>query len=411
MESLIFHIDVNSAFLSWTSLERLENGDTLDLRTIPSAIGGDRESRHGIVLAKSVPAKVFGVKTGEPIAQALRKCESLVLAKPDHEMYRRRSREMMELLRTFTPDLEQLSIDECFLDFAPIAHRYASAEEAAHIIADTIHQKLGFTVNIGIAPNKLLAKMASDFEKPNKVHTLYKEEIPTKMWPLPIEDLYMVGKSSSTRLRALGITTIGELAHTPQDFLVREFKSHGTLMWEYANGIAPDKVCSEVSKAKGIGNSTTLSADVTNAADAKQILLALSEQVAARLRDAGQLANSVTVEIKYHTFQSTSHQCALLSPTNVTNVIYDVSCRLFDEMWNKTPVRLLGIRTTKLIDEDEPVQMNLFDMDFSVPPTADTASALSSEKQQRLDAALDSIKNRFGESAVVRGSFLPPKED
>lgn len=411
MEPLIFHIDVNSAFLSWTSLERLENGDTLDLRTIPSAIGGDRESRHGIILAKSVPAKVFGVQTGEPIARALRKCESLVLAKPDHAMYHRRSKEMMELLRTFTPDLEQLSIDECFLDYAPIAHRYASAEAAARIIADTIYEKLGFTVNIGIAPNKLLAKMASDFEKPNKIHTLYKEEIPTKMWPLPIEDLYMVGKSSSSRLRALGITTIGELAHTPQDFLMREFKSHGTLMWEYANGIAPAKVCSEIPKAKGIGNSTTLSADITNAADARQVLLALSEQVAERLRDAGQLAGSVTVEMKYHTFQSTSHQRALLSPTNATNLIYDVSCQLFDELWNNTPIRLLGIRTTKLIDESEPVQMNLFDMDFSVPQTKNTTAIPSGEKQQRLDAALDSIKNRFGKNAVMRGSFLPPKEE
>lgn len=411
-EPCIFHIDVNSAFLSWTSLERLEQGETLDLRTIPSVIGGDQESRHGVVLAKSVPAKAFGIQTGEPIAKALRKCESLVLARPDHAMYHRRSQQLMELLRTFTPDLEQLSIDECFLDFTPISHRYASPEEGGRIIADTIHEKLGFTVNVGIAPNKLLAKMASDFEKPNKIHTLYKEEIPLKMWPLPIEDLYMVGKSSAGRLRSLGITTIGELAHSPKDFLEREFKSHGVLMWEYANGIAPSTVCSEVSKLKGVGNSTTLSSDVTNAENAKKILLALAEQVSGRLRKSEQLAGSVTIEIKYHTFQSTSHQRALLSPTNSTKPIYEAACQLFDELWNRTPIRLLGIRTGKLIDEGAPVQMNLFDMDFSVPTkTASLQTTPSGEKQKKLDAALDQIKTRFGEDAVVRGSFLTEKEE
>lgn len=401
MEPLIFHIDVNSAFLSWTAIEQLEHGETLDLRTVPSIVGGDRESRHGIVLAKSVSARAFGIKTGEPIAKALQKCESLILAKPDHAMYQRRSHELMELLRTFTPDIEKLSIDECFLDFAPISNHYASPLEGAQVISDTIYKKLGFTVNIGIAPNKLLAKMASDFEKPNKIHTLYPKEISTKMWPLPIEDLYMVGKSSSTRLRSLGITTIGELAHTQKDFLFREFKSHGILMWEYANGIAPNQICSDISKLKGVGNSTTLSKDVTNSFDAKKVLLALAEQVSGRLRHSAQLAGSVTVEIKYNTFQSTSHQKPLLSATNSTKPIYDASCQLFDELWNQTPIRLLGIRTGKLLDEGDPIQLNLFDMDFSD----------SGNKQQKLDAALDNIKERYGSEAVVRGSFLSPKNN
>ena len=258
MEPVIFHIDVNSAFLSWTAIEQLKNGSTVDLRTIPAIIGGDREIRHGIVLAKSISAKTFGIKTGEPVAHALRKCESLVITRPDHAMYRQYSKQLMTLLRTFTPDIEQLSIDECFLDFTPIAYQYESPIAGATLISKTVKEQLGFTVNIGIAPNKLLAKMASDFEKPDRIHTLWKEEIPKKLWPLPIEDLYMVGKSSSTRLRSLGITTIGELAHTDKDFLMREFKSHGLLMWEYANGIAPAEVHSTVEKLKGVGNSTTL---------------------------------------------------------------------------------------------------------------------------------------------------------
>lgn len=402
MEPVIFHIDVNSAFLSWTAIEQLKNGSTVDLRTIPSIIGGDRESRHGIVLAKSTSAKTFGIKTGEPVAHALRKCESLVIARPDHAMYRQYSKQLMTLLRTFTPDIEQLSIDECFLDFTPIAYQYESPIAGATLISKTVKEQLGFTVNIGIAPNKLLAKMASDFEKPDRIHTLWKEEIPKKLWPLPIEDLYMVGRSSSARLRSLGITTIGELAHTDKDFLIREFKSHGLLMWEYANGIAPAEVHSTVEKLKGVGNSTTLAQDVSNADDAKKVLLALAEQVSSRLRKSNQLAQSVTVEIKYSTFQRTSHQKVLLFPTNSTQPIYELSCRLFDELWNHTPIRLLGIRTGKLLDEDAPVQMTLFDSGYLES---------KSEKQQKLDAALDQIKSRYGENAVIRGSFFPEKEE
>lgn len=402
MEPIIFHIDVNSAFLSWTAIEQLKNGSDTDLRSIPAIIGGDRESRHGIVLAKSTSAKAFGIQTGEPVAHALRKCEALVIARPDHAMYQDYSKRLMTLLRSFTPDIEQLSIDECFLDFTPIAHKYESPLAGAAIISKTVKRELGFTVNIGIAPNKLLAKMASDFEKPDRIHTLWKEEIPKKLWPLPIEDLYMVGKSSSTRLRSLGITTIGELAHTDKSFLVREFKSHGSLMWEYANGIAPAEVHSTVEKLKGVGNSTTLSQDVSDADEAKKVLLALAEQVSSRLRKSGQLAQSVTVEIKYHTFQSTSHQKALLFPTNSTQPIYELSCRLFDELWNHTPVRLLGIRTGKLLDEEEPIQMNLFE-----PGYLDA----SSQKQKKLDEALDKIKSRYGENAVIRGSLFPEKEE
>lgn len=406
MESIIFHIDVNSAYLSWTAIEELKNGSETDLRLIPSIIGGSRKNRHGVVLAKSVPAKSFGIHTGEPVAHALRKCETLTIAPPDHAMYHRYSQRLMDLLHTYTPDIEKLSIDECYLDFGPIAHKYESPLAAAKIISEEIKRQLGFTVNIGIAPNRLLAKMASDFEKPDKIHTLFKEEIPKKLWPLPIEDLYMVGKSSSSRLRSLGITTIGELAHTDREFLTREFKSHGALMWEYANGIASSEICSDSGKLKGVGNSTTLPKDVTTAPEAKKVLLSLAEQVSSRLRDASQLAQSVTVEIKYYDFRTSSHQRPLLFPANATKPIYDLSCRLFDELWEGTPIRLLGIRTGKLLDEDEPIQMNLFELGTLPESTPRPTDA----KQKKLDAALDEIKERFGENAVVRGSLLAEKE-
>ncbi len=366
----IFHIDVNSAYLSWTAIEKLKENPTLDLRTIPSIIGGDTKSRHGIVLAKSIPAKKFGIRTAEPVAAAFRKCPSLHMEPPDRELYKKRSRELMSLLHTYTPDIEQVSIDECYLDFTPIAHQFSSAPAAAREIASRIRDELGFTVNIGIAPNKLLAKMASDFEKPDRVHTLFPEEIPDKMWPLPVGDLFMVGHSSAERLNSLGIRTIGDLARTDPEFLRLHFKSHGTAMWEHANGIDRSAVDSEEHDRKGIGNSVTLPEDITRTDDARKILLKLAEQVSSRLRNAGQIAGTVTVEIKYSTFRSCSRQTQPLTPVSTADALYQCACQLFDELWNGSPVRLLGIRTSRLAPAGTPVQLSLFDLDFSAPRTA-----------------------------------------
>lgn len=415
---LIFHIDVNSAFLSWTAQKLLEEDpESVDLRTIPAIIGGDEKTRHGIVLAKSVPAKKFGIHTAEPVASALRKCPGLVMVPPDRPLYKKRSQELMELLRSYTPDIQQISIDECFLDFTPIRHLFPSPEAGARRIADRIRDELGFTVNVGIAPNKLLAKMASDFEKPDKVHTLYPEEIPSKMWPLPVSDLYMVGHASAERLTQLGIRTIGDLAHADPAFLQLHFKSHGKTMWEYANGIDTSPLDPEIHELKGIGNSTTLSQDVLTAKEAKQVLLELAEQVSSRLRKAHQIATTVTVEIKYSTFRSCSRQTQLYTPSAQSNTLYECACRLFDQLWNGSPIRLLGIRTSKLLAEDAPVQLSLFSFGLSTEEKSSQDPAPiqpDPEKQKRLDAAMDQIRRRFGSDAVMRGTFLkapPPKKD
>lgn len=400
MENIIFHIDVNSAYLSWSALQALKNGAAVDLRTIPSIIGGDRQRRHGVVLAKSLPAKKYGVATGEPIVNALRKCPGLVIAPPEHDLYSERSRELMELLLKITPDIEQASIDECFLDFGPVAHRYESPEAAAASMKDHIRDRLGFTVNIGISDRKVLAKMASDFKKPDLVHTLYSSEIGKKMWPLPISSLYMCGKSSVETFRNLEINTIGELAHADRDIIHAHLKSHGLLLWDYANGIDPSIVITEPPEAKGIGNSTTLSKDATNRDEAHKTLLLLAESVSARLRDVSQCAGMISTEIKYHTFHSVSHQKTLLSPTDTTAEIYRTACTLFDELWDQTPIRLLGIRTSKLTANTEPVQMNLFDL------TAGEVTSITSEKQKQLEHALDDIRHKYGDDAIVRGSLI-----
>ena len=401
MKQIIFHIDVNSAYLSWTAVEQLKHGAKVDLRTVPSIIGGNQESRHGVVLAKAPLAKRYGIRTGEPVAQAFRKCPDLVMAPPDHKMYQEYSRRLMEFLKTYTPDIEQVSVDECFLDFTGISYLYSSPVEAAFAMKDAIYKKFGFTVNVGISVNHLLAKMASDFEKPNKVHTLFPEEIPTKMWQLPISDLYMAGKSSVNVLHKLEIRTIGELAKSDPKLLELHLKSHGRTLWEFANGIDHEKVRRGHVENKGIGNSTTLAKDAVTEEEAKKVLLMLSESVAGRLRKEKQRAGMVSVEVKYHTFQTVSHQKQLEEASNADQVIYQAACELFLELWNGEPVRLLGIRTSKLKDESEPVQMSIFDF-----PKVQKEQSVKNEKHQKLDRALDEIRKKYGEDAVQKGTLL-----
>ena len=405
MEHIIFHIDVNSAYLSWSALSLLEKGSKTDLRQIPAIIGGDMEKRHGVVLAKSIPAKKYGIVTGEPIVNAMRKCPFLRLEAPDHHLYAEKSRQLMQLLSDICPEIEQVSVDECYMDYTPISHLYPSPYEAAIMIKDKVRDTFGFTVNIGISDRKILAKMASDFRKPDLVHTLYSYEIKEKMWPLPVSSLFMCGKSSVEVLRKLEIETIGQLAGTDKKILEAHLKSHGTLLWEYANGIDDSPVVSTPPDSKGVGNSTTLSKDVTEREEACKTLLSLSESVAARLRKAGQLAGMVSVEIKYNNFRSVSHQTMLSSPSDTSRIIYDTACRLFDELWDHSPIRLLGVRTSKLVSATEPIQLSLFDLNA----VAGNEKEPAFEKLAALDKALDDIRNKFGNDAVVRGSLLSPK--
>ena len=402
MKSIIFHIDVNSAFLSWSAIENLKNGADVDLRLIPSIIGGDMSRRHGVVLAKSLPAKAYGIKTGEPVINAFRKCPSLVTQAPDHALYTKRSHELMNYLSSVCPDIEQVSIDECYMDFSPISSGYPSPEAAAAEIKDHIRETFGFTVNVGISDKKVLAKMASDFKKPDLVHTLYSYEIREKMWPLPVSSLYMCGKSSVDTLRKLEIMTIGDLAKADPKILFYHLKSHGRLLWNYANGVDDSAVEPESADAKGIGNSVTLASDALTAPDCHRVLLNLADTVAGKLRASSQAAGMVSTEIKYNTFQSVSHQTTLDVPVCSADMIYETACSLFDEIWNQTPVRLLGIRTSKLVPKDEPVQLSLFDLEKTKP---------RNEKKEKLDAALFDIRKKYGENSVVRGSFLHTKEE
>lgn len=400
MAPIIFHIDVNSAYLSWTAVEQLKNGSAVDLREIPAIIGGDQKSRHGVVLAKSTAAKRYGIRTGEPVANAFRKCPNLTMYPPDHKMYREKSRRLMEYLRTFTKEIEQVSVDECYMDFTGIADRWNSPVDGAVEIKDGIRERFGFTVNIGISTNKLLAKMASDFEKPDRIHTLYPEEIKEKMWPLPVGELYMAGRSSVEVLKKLEINTIGDLAQADLKLIMLHLKSHGKMLWEFANGIGTSVVQSEPDEAKGIGNSTTLREDAVTMEEIRPVFARLAQSVGGRLEKAGKKAGMVSMEIKYYDFRTVSHQIQMDKPTNDPEVLKETACSLFLEIWSGEPVRLLGIRTSKLTDEAAPEQLSIFDIEMPKEPD---------EKHKRLKNAMDELNRRFGEGSVMKASLMPKK--
>jgi len=253
---LIFHVDVNSAFLSWEATHRLEQDpDAQDLRLINAVIGGDEVQRHGIVLAKSPSAKQYGIQTGEPLAHARKKCPNLVVVPPNHALYAEYSKRFIRILEEVAPVIEQCSIDEAFCDMTGTTGLYGDPVIFANKLKDRIYRELGFTVNIGISTNKLLAKMASDFKKPNLVHTLFPEEISSKLWPLPLEDLFGIGKSTAKRLHSLGFRTIGDLARANRQYLISNFKSQGEYIWNSANGIASADLTYIPPANKGYGKS------------------------------------------------------------------------------------------------------------------------------------------------------------
>ena len=387
----ILHIDVNSAYLSWEAAYRLQHGASLDLRDVPSVVGGDEEKRHGIVLTKSIPAKKCGIHTGEVLWQARSKCPDLIIIPPDYSLYMQCSNALMDLLSEYSPLIERYSVDECFLD---ITQSLGSNDpfSLAQEISKKIKNTLGFTVNIGISTNKLLAKMGSELEKPDKVHTLYPHEIPKKMWPLSIKELFMVGRSTAPKLYRLNIFSIGQLARTDPDFLTAHFKSFGKVLWRYANGIDDSPVNPFGSVAKGIGNSTTTPFDVESENEAFLFLLSLVETASSRLRSARLLAQVVSVSIRKTDLTFFSHQRKLFTPTDNTESLFKTVKALFKELWDGLPLRHLGVAFSSLCN-DQFCQASLFE-------------EAQIYKKKVLDSSIDAIRLNYGDTSVVRGSFI-----
>lgn len=396
-ERVVFHIDANSAFLSWSAAYRvLVLGEREDLRQIPSVVAGDRDSRHGIILAKSIPAKKYGIHTGEPLFQAMEKCPGLKVVEPDYRLYVECSRRMIALLRQISPVVEQYSIDEAWMDMTGTRGLYGPPVQAAEMLRERVYRELGFTVNVGVSCNKLLAKMAGDFEKPNKVHSLFPKEIPEKLWPLPVRDLFLVGPATERKLRRLGITTIGELAKADVVQLRRLLGKQGETIWHFANGRNAEPVRPVPLENKGYGNSITLPRDVLDAGTAHQVLLSLCETVGMRMRKDRKSGCCVSVSLRSTDFQSLSHQIKLPGATDSTEALYHAACRLFDEVWDgKTPLRQLGVQVTQLAQERY-CQFDLFT----------EGDPLRYERKSRLDQTVDGLREKFGEDVIRRARFL-----
>lgn len=397
-DTIIYHIDVNAAFLSWQACYDISiNENAQDIRTIPAVIGGNQEERHGIVLAKSTPAKAYHIQTGEPLVSARKKCPHLAVIPPNFPLYVEKSNAFIKLLKRHSPIVEQYSIDEAFCDMTGMEKLHGNPVTFAHTLREEIKNNLGFTVNIGVSNNKLLAKMASDFTKPDRVHTLFPDEIQTKLWPLPIENLFYVGKSTSKKLRFLGIKTIGKLAGSDPEIIKAHFKKHGEVIWNYANGIDTDILKDRPDPNKGYGNSITTHFDITDSDTALKIILSLCETVGARIRADNVYISVVSITLVDYEFHHISRQMTLPSSTNVTEKIYDAAAALLEQAWNNTPLRLLGVSTSHASTEKYE-QYNLFDME-------------KYEKLSKLNSAIDSIRNRYGEDSVKRACFINSETD
>ena len=393
MERLIFHIDVNSAFLSWEAARRVKQG-LPDLREIPACIGGDPKKRTGIVVAKSIPAKKYGIQTGESMAMALRKCPNLTVVPGDFALFDQCSRAFKKICAAYAPVMESFSIDEVFLDMTGTSLIYPDPVATAHEIKDKIYDELGFTVNVGISTNKLLAKMASDFEKPNKVHTLFPDEIPVKMWPLPVRELLFLGKVSEKKLTEAGIRTIGDLAHEREERIQALMgEKAGHQLYRYARGLDDSPVRAQPEEAKGFSVETTFNDDITSIEQVFPILLEQCDVLATRMRRKDKKCNCISVTFRTLDFRNRSHQTKLENATDLTDEIYINATRLFKEFWKGQPLRLIGVALTGLTDGTYE-QMSLFE---------DTENK---ERHRKLDAAMDEIRMKFGNDKITRASIM-----
>lgn len=395
MERWIFHVDVNCAFLSWEAVYRLHHlGQQRDLRTERAAVAGDAAVRRGIILAKSIPAGKYGVRTGDSILEARQKCPQLLLVPPNYQLYEKCSRAFLKILREYSPRVEQYSIDEAYVDMTEVKEQWKDPLTPAREIGRRIRQELGFTVNIGVGENKLLAKMAGDFEKPDRVHTLFQGEVERKLWPLPVDRLFFVGPATCRKLKKLGIETVGELAAADPRLLHFHLKKQGEIVWRFAHGWDDSPVLSQAPPNKGYGNSTTIPFDIMRIEDAKKVLLGLAETLGSRIRADGVQVGVISVSLRTCGLVWYSRQQVLECPTDITWEIYRKAEELFLEMWDGTPLRQLGIHTGKARKAGEIFrQTQLFD-------TADY------EKLGRVDRTVDKIRDRYGIDAVKRAVFL-----
>lgn len=391
MERIVLHIDVNSAFLSWSALKLLEEGYKKDIRNEIAVIAGDPNKRHGVIVAASLPAKKIGIKPPVNLFEARKLCKNLIVIKPDYKYYKMKSDSMMNFIKKLFPDFQQYSIDECFVEYTSMKRIYGDEVKFAYKLKDEIYKRFGFTVNIGIGNNKVCAKMASDFEKPFKVHTLYQNEFKEKMYKKDISELFMSGKASCKKLRELNINTIEELANSDVNMLTRHLKSMGKLLYEYANGIDDSKVENQYDDRKGIGFSRTLEEDTIDKEKIFKYLKMFSDSISNELKRRNLYANTLIITIRNNEFKTNNHQKKYTNSFYKNNDIYEKSKDLFLELWDKQNVRLIGLRVTDFSSTNN-VQLSMFD------------KKNENAKLYELEKIVDNINNKLGNSYIKIGT-------
>ena len=386
MDRIIFHIDVNNAFLSWTAIKLLKEGYKIDIRKVDSIIGGDESKRHGIVLAKSPLAKNKGIKTAMSIYEAKKICPDLLIFPPDMKWYQECSKELMNYLKEYSPSIEQFSIDECFIDFSGTSYLYKDYIELAHKIKNEIYDKFGFTVNIGVANNKLCAKMASDFLKPNKVHTLFKDEIVKKLWPLDVSELFMVGKSTSDKLHNMNINTIKDLANTDINKLEKCFKNYSVYLHNASLGIDDSPVISERDERKSISVERTLERDLSDEDKIKSILISELEEVVSELRSKKLFTKTITIIYKDINFRKKSSQITMEKYSNNIKELKEKLIELFENSYDGKMVRLIGVRLSNFT-KNQDYQLSIFNIN-------------DEDNRDDLENMIDEINQKFGSNVI-----------
>ncbi|RUS47742.1 DNA polymerase IV [Cohnella sp. AR92] len=386
---IILHMDMNAFYCSVHAAEEpnLYKGKA-------TAVAGSVELRKGIVVTSSYEARARGVRTGMTVRQAQRICPELILIRPDFDLYRRYSRAFLRISNSYTPLVEAVSIDECYMDITG-SGQFGTPLEIAEAIQRRVREELNLPCSIGVAPNKLLAKMASDMRKPNAITVLRRRDVPAVLWDKPCQTLFGIGKKTAEKLTRINVMTIGQLANADAKLLQDKFGVYGEWMKRAAHGIDEAPVEPQREAAKSIGHTTTLPADLTEEEQFKHVLLNLADQTTRRLRKQGMVCSTVSITIRDPDMKTITRAAALDSPTESTDDVYRVACKLMERNWkNGQPVRLLGITLQSLTEKKEtPIQLDLFS--FEEAP-----------RKEELNKVMDRLRDKYGESAVLTAGML-----
>ncbi len=398
MGRVILHCDCNNFFASVESIDHPE------YRTVPLAVAGDPALRHGIILAKNEKAKAFGVQTAEPIWQARQKCPDLFLVPPHHEKYEEVSRRINEIYRQYTDLVEPFSVDESWLDVTGSRLLFGDGKKIADTLRREVKSKIGVTISVGVSYNKIFAKLGSDYKKPDATTVIMEEDVANIVWPLPVGDLFGVGRKMAAQLESMGLRTIGALAAADPEFLARRFGKMGQTLSLYARGLDDSPVRKDREPVKSVGNGTTFPKDLTDRKDIYSQLLVLSDSVAGRLRKEGKKGRTVQLSVKDPLLTVIQRQTKLESPTYLAKEIASVAMELLEANWKvgTSPIRSLTVTVTDLCDADGyPLQYSL------IPSPAEEKN----QKQEKVEKAMDALRGRYGKKIITFGSASYPQEE